>query len=77
MKFKIILTDEQSEVLGQYSVDVVKKIDPKEFEKDELDGCLIEESDFEFPIAMGQHARYFGELIIDDVKAIFFQRKGV
>jgi len=74
MRFKVTLTDEESVVLGQYDVEVVEKLD-EEHLNESLDNTSIEESDFDSLHNMGVHARFLGELILDDVEAIYLQRK--
>ncbi len=74
MKFMVTLTDEASEVIGSYSIDVVNVIVPEQFENDVDDGCLIDEKHLDSPKTMTAHGQYLGELILSDVKAIYSQR---
>jgi hypothetical protein len=75
MKFKVRLVTEECEVIGTYDIDIVAEIKPEEFENDVNEGCLIEESDLSKPRAMDAHAEYLGRLVLNDVKAIYFQKK--
>lgn len=71
MKFKVILTDEQSEVLGEYVVNIEKKI--KDFSKLQENEFYIEEENSK--AYMEFEAHNLGATILNDVKAIYLQRK--
>jgi len=73
MRFKVTLTDETSEVLGQYNIEIVKKLADLNT-KEELEDTVIEESDFNSPHSMDFHIRSLGEMILNDVEAIYLQR---
>jgi hypothetical protein len=70
MRFKLILVDEELEVLGQYEIEVTTntgKIDNVfRFQPNEL-----EEKTF-----LADNATWIGEEILDDIGAIYRQRKG-
>jgi len=73
MIFKIVLTDEECIVQGQYEVEVSKRCPSEEEEEEKM---YIHPKDLQRTQVFNFHAKDLGDQILNDIKALYQQKKG-